>query len=78
MGVRWRFDFDAPSENDRSSFQVESGILVDGKFPGTVSLSDSRGLRVPAWTTVIPYSSERRFLPVQFVKKSLRKRNEKL
>jgi hypothetical protein len=78
MDARRRFDFDAPSENDWSSFRVESGILVDGNFPGTVSLSDSRGLRVPAWTTVILYSTERRFLPVRFVKQSLRKRNEKL
>ena len=30
-GVRRRLNFDAPSENDWSSFQVESGILVDGK-----------------------------------------------
>ena len=78
IAVWWRFDSDARKENGWSRFQVGWCILAGGKLPGTVPLSEARGLRVLTRAMVTLCSRERRFLPVQFVKQTLRKRNRKL
>ena len=76
--MQLRYESLLPKQIDWSRIEASWCILADGKFPGTAPLSAARGLRVPAVETNTRRAIERQFLPVPFVKQSLRKRNEKL